>query len=125
MTSSVALLSGLFFAASLYLLLSRQVIRMVLGFALMGNAVNLLLFAAGRITRTPAPIMKDGQTVLDPLAANALPQALILTAIVISFSFLTFMLVLIWRVSQSLKTGNSDHMRLAEPVVAPMPPADW
>jgi multicomponent Na+:H+ antiporter subunit C len=125
MTTYVVLLSGLFFAASFYLILSRQVIRLVLGIALLGNAVNLLLFASGRITRSPAPIISAGQAVLDPAAANALPQALILTAIVISFSFLTFMLVLIWRVTQRLKTGNSDHMRLSEPVVAPMPPADW
>ena len=125
MTPFLALLTGLFFASSFYLILSRHLIRMVLGIALMGNAVNLLLFASGRITRDIAPIISKREATLSPMAANALPQALILTAIVISFSFLCFMLVLVWRSSQVLKTDNTDRMRLAEPLAEPLPPTDW
>ena len=125
MTPFLALLTGVFFAASFYLLLSRHVVRIILGVALMGNAVNLLLFASGRLTRDIAPIIAKGGDTLSPLAANALPQALILTAIVISFSFLCFMLVLVWRSTHVLKTDNTDRMRLAEPVAEPLPPTEW
>lgn len=119
------ILTGLFFAASLYLLLSRHVVRMVIGFAILGNAVNLLLFLAGRLTRDLPPIIGKGAETLDMAAANPLPQALILTAIVISFSFFAFMLVLIWRTSAALRTDNADHMRVAEPVADPLPPTVW
>lgn len=125
MTPYLALLTGLFFLTSLYLIQSRHVIRLVVGIAVLGNAVNLLLFVSGRITRDAAPIISKGAETLSLSAANALPQALILTAIVISFSFFSFMLVLIWRSSQVLKTDNSDRMRLAEPEAQPLPPTEW
>ena len=125
MTPYLALLTGLFFLTSLYLIQSRHIIRLVVGIAVLGNAVNLLLLVSGRITRDAAPIIGKGADTLASTAANALPQALILTAIVISFSFFSFMLVLVWRSSQVLKTDNSDRMRLAEPVAEPLPPTEW
>ena len=56
--------------------------------------------------------------------ANPLPQALILTAIVIGFSFFTFLLVLGYRAYQELDADNTDNMRLAEPEKPP-PPLDY
>jgi multicomponent Na+:H+ antiporter subunit C len=57
--------------------------------------------------------------------ANPLPQALILTAIVISFSFFAFLLVLSWRAYSTLGTDNTDEMRVAEPDGAPLPPLGY
>src|SRR5690606_34171756 len=57
METAFALLIGIFAAAGIYLLLSRQTIRMVLGIALFGNAVNLILFTAGRVTREVPPVI--------------------------------------------------------------------
>ena len=119
-----AILAGLFFAASVYLMLSRHIIRIMLGVALLGNAVNLLLFTAGRITSAVPPVIVTG-AVLPASAANPLPQALILTAIVISFSFFAFLMVLAYRAWQALGTDDTAGMRTAEPVDEPWPPVEY
>lgn len=86
METPFAILIGLFFAAAIYLMLSKHTVRILLGIVLLGNAVNLLLFTTGRLTREVPPIIPNGMDALPAGAANPLPQALILTAIVISFS---------------------------------------
>jgi len=121
----LAILSGLFFTAAIYLMLSKFSIRIMLGIAILGNGVNLLLFTAGRLTREVPPIIPAGLDALPQGAANPLPQALILTAIVISFSFFAFLLVLSWRAYSTLGTDNTDEMRVAEPDGAPLPPLGY
>lgn len=118
------LLAGLFFAAAVYLMLARQVVRILVGVALLGNGVNLLLFVAGRITRDIPPVIVSGET-LPASAANPLPQALILTAIVISFSFFSFLMVLAYRTWQTLGVDDAAAMRLAEPADAAPPPVEY
>jgi multicomponent Na+:H+ antiporter subunit C len=108
------LLDGLFFASAIYLMLSRHIVRILIGVALLGNAVNLLLFVAGRVTREVPPVITTGE-VLPAAAANPLPQALILTAIVISFSFFSFLMVLGYRAWQALRTDDTTGMRFSEP----------
>ncbi len=125
MEAVFAVVVGLFFAAAIYLMLSRYSIRIMLGIAILGNAVNLLLFTAGRVTPEVPPIIRKGASVLGNAAANPLPQALILTAIVISFSFLAFLLVLTYRAYQDLNTDNTGEMRLAEPNERPLPPLGY
>ncbi len=120
-----SILVGLFFAAGIYLMLSRHSVRLLLGIAIMGNAVNLLLLTAGRLTRGVPPIIGAGEDVLAATTANPLPQALILTAIVISFCFFCFLLVLVWRAFQELKTDDTHEMRAAEPVREPLPPLGY
>ncbi len=116
---------GLFFSAAIYLMLSRYSIRIMLGIAILGNAVNLLLFTAGRVTPEVPPIIRKGASTLDNAAANPLPQALILTAIVISLSFLAFLLVLTYRAYQDLKTDDTSEMLVAEPDERPLPPLGY
>ena len=125
MEAVFATLIGLFFAAAIYLMLSKFSIRIMLGIAILGNAVNLLLFTAGRVTREVPPIIPAGADTLNADAANPLPQALILTAIVISFSFFAFLLVLTYRAYQDLKTDNTGDMRVAEPEERPLPPLGY
>ncbi|KAA1178020.1 Na+/H+ antiporter subunit C [Rhizobium tropici] len=125
MEAVFALVVGLFFAAAIYLMLSKFSIRIMLGIAILGNAVNLLLFTAGRVTPEVPPIIQKGASTLDNAAANPLPQALILTAIVISFSFLAFLLVLTYRAYQDLKTDNTGEMLVAEPDERPLPPLGY
>ena len=121
-----AVLVGLFFSTAIYLILSKSVIRMLLGVSILGNAVNLLIFTAGRLTREVPPIVtnEDAQRLVEPFA-NPLPQALILTAIVIGFAMFTFLLVLGYRAYQELNADNTDTMRLAEPEKAPLPPLNY
>lgn len=114
METPLILLDGLFFAAAIYLMLSRHIVRILIGVALLGNAVNLLLFVAGRVTREIPPVITAGEA-LSSSAANPLPQALILTAIVISFSFFSFLMVLGYRAWQVLATDDTTGMRFAEP----------
>lgn len=118
------LLDGLFFAAAIYLMLSRHIIRILIGVALLGNAVNLLIFVAGRVTREVPPVIVSGD-ILPASAANPLPQALILTAIVISFSFFAFLMVLGYRAWQSLGSDDTTGMRFAEPADEPAPPEGY
>jgi len=125
MEGALAILVGLFFVVSIYLMLSKHVIRILLGVAVLGNAVNLLIFTAGRIEREVPPVIADGAMTPSGPIANPLPQALILTAIVISFSFFAFLLVLTYRAYQELKTDNTHDMRVAEPINPPHPPMGY
>ena len=84
-----AVVGGLY-AAGVYLLLQRNVVKIILGLALLGHGANLLIFTAGGLTRARAPIIAEGALSAPPDTADPLPQALILTAIVISFSFFAF-----------------------------------
>ncbi len=121
METLLAVLVGIYMCAAVYLMLSKHTIRLILGVALLSNGVNLLIFTAGRLTPEVPAFVPFGATVPDGVVANALPQALILTAIVIGFSLFAFLLVLIYRAYQDLGTDNSSEMKLAEPQ-STMPP---
>jgi len=107
-------LAGLLMAASVWLMLSRNLVKFLLGLVLIGNVANLVIFASGGLTYGAPPLIADGQTVPTDLVANPLPQALILTAIVIGFGLVAFTLVLALRAYQELGTVNVDAMNLAE-----------
>lgn len=110
-----ALAFGVMVAVAAYLLMSRNVLRVVLGLLVLSNAANLSIFLAGRIgTRVP-PLVEAGEMVLVG-GANPLPQALILTAIVISFSLVAFAVVLFESAHRRLGTLDAESMRVAEPV---------
>ncbi|MDC1397450.1 Na+/H+ antiporter subunit C [Octadecabacter sp.] len=71
---------GIMTAAGMYLVLRLRTFPVILGVSLLTYAVNVFLFASGRLTVGAPPILGDATTYADPL-----PQALVLTAIVISF----------------------------------------
>ena len=125
MEAALAFVVACLFATALYLILSKHIIRMLLGIALLGNAVNLLIFTAGRVGPIAPPLIAGGLEVPAMDVANPLPQALILTAIVISFSFFAFLLVLAFRAYQDLETDDTDEMRLAEPEDEGLPPLGY
>ena len=103
-------------AGSVYLLLSHNLVRMLFGLILLSNAANFVIFAAGGMTRGAAAADRArARPCLTEPYSNPLPQALILTAIVIGFGLLAFALVLVYRGYQELGTVDSDRMRLAEP----------
>lgn len=111
----LALLVGLLAGASVYLVLSRNLVRLLLGLVLVGNAANLAIFTVGGLTRGEAALVPEGLLAPPGPVANALPQALVLTAIVIGFGLVTFALVLVartWAVTGEL---DIDRLRLAEP----------
>ena len=114
----LALSVGVLVAASVYLMLDRNILRFLFGLALLSNAVNLMIFASGRLTPGAPPLIDAGEYAPTGVVANALPQALVLTAIVIGFGLLAFTLALVYRAFMTLGTVNSDEMRVAEPVDA-------
>lgn len=118
-------LVGLFIAAGVYLILSRALIRVLLGVVVLGNGVNLLIFVAGRLTVGIPPIVPVGMNAPGQYFANPLPQALILTAIVIGFAIFAFFAVLAMRAYQSMDADNTDHLRLSEPDGQPQLPLEY
>lgn len=111
MESFLALVVGLMVSAAFFLMLSGVLIRFVFGLLLMGNAINLLIFTAGRLAPVNPPLIGAEQTFLTTPAANALPQALILTAIVIGFAMTIFMLILLFRTHDQARTLDADQER--------------
>jgi multicomponent Na+:H+ antiporter subunit C len=107
MTVVLAVVCGVLFAAAIYLMLRRSVLKLALGLALLANAANLVIFVAAGLTRGEPPLIADGETVAPVGAADPLPQAMVLTAIVISFSVLAFTLTLMHRVYEE---GGSDDV---------------
>ena len=108
-----AIVFGVMVAVAAYLLMSRNVLRMVLGLLLLGNAANLSIFVAGRMGSSLPPLVTDGQVTI-AASANPLPQALILTAIVISFGLQSFAIVLLKRVYALMNTDDLDDLNTPE-----------
>ncbi|MCU0936725.1 MAG: NADH-quinone oxidoreductase subunit K [Gammaproteobacteria bacterium] len=115
MSVAVALVIAAAVAAGIYLALSRDLFRCVVGLAILGSAANLAVFAAGRIGPLAPPLVDPGALALPADAANPLPQALVLTAIVISFALLCFSLVLAAAVARRTGQEDTDRLRAAEP----------
>ncbi len=111
----LSVLTGLMVAAGSYLMMSGTMLRFLLGLVLISNAVNLIIFIAGRMTFAGAPFISKAVGVLSEDAANPVPQALILTAIVIGFGLFAFTLALALRAYTELGTDDGDEMREAEP----------
>jgi multicomponent Na+:H+ antiporter subunit C len=102
-------------AAGVFLALSRNLLRCVIGVSIIGSAINLYLFAAGRLDATAPPLVPAGTERLLEGAANPLPQALVLTAIVIGFALTCFSLVLALAIRQRTGSADTDTLRHAEP----------
>jgi multicomponent K+:H+ antiporter subunit C len=103
MEGLVSILVGVMTASAVYLLLRARTFPVVLGLSLLGYAVNIFLFASGRLTLDSAPLVEHGLARLpDPL-----PQALVLTAIVIGFGMTAFLVVLALR---ALRDLGDDHV---------------
>jgi multicomponent Na+:H+ antiporter subunit C len=112
---ALALLVGLMVGLSVWLMLSGHLLRFLFGIGLLSNAVNLAIFAVGRL-RYAAPALIGPEAVApDGAIANALPQALILTAIVISFGLFAFTLAVVYRARGVFGTLEADALRDAEP----------
>ena len=110
----LAFLIGGLYAAGLYLMLGRSIGKLIVGLVLLGQAANLLIFTAGRLTRAIPPIIPEGALHAQPPYADPIPQALILTAIVIGFGVLAFALVLVHRTFQTVGTYDLDDMKATD-----------
>lgn len=114
MTALMSVLVGVLFASATYLLLRRSLVRVLMGLALLSYGTNLLILTAGGLTRGRPPIIEAGRQAAERTVADPLPQALVLTAIVISFAVLAFALVLFQRVYQVTGSDDLDELRGTE-----------
>lgn len=101
MEALVASAIGIMTAAGLYLVMRMRTFPVILGVSLLTYAVNVFLFASGRLTTGAPPILTDATTYSDPL-----PQALVLTAIVISFG----MTAVVVMIALGSYLGSNDDM---------------
>ncbi|TVQ42440.1 MAG: Na+/H+ antiporter subunit C [Saprospirales bacterium] len=97
METVLAILTGFMYAAGIYLILRRSLVKLIVGLIILGNGSNLLIFLLGGITRGNPPVIGENESMLTGIYADPLPQALILTAIVISFGLQAFAMVLLQR----------------------------
>ncbi len=96
MIYAYAALVGLLVAVAVYLLLHPDAVDNVLGLVLLGHGGNLVVLGAGDLYRASAPILDGSAQIADPL-----PQALVLTAIVIGFGLTAFAVVLVARMDRA------------------------
>lgn len=114
--------ASVIFAAGVYLLLSRHLLRMIFGVVLISGAANLVILLAGRLGATSPPLIAAGLESLPDGAANPLPQALILTAIVIGFALTALLVAIAFRTWQTQGTLDSREINDAERLGSPFEP---
>ncbi|WP_071393698.1 Na(+)/H(+) antiporter subunit C [Bacillus tuaregi] len=106
----MAVVIGVLFMSATYLMLSKSLLRIIVGTGLLSHGAHLLLLTMGGLKRGAAPLLgENASSYTDPI-----PQALILTAIVISFGVTAFFLVLAYRTYQELGTDNTERLRGTE-----------
>lgn len=107
MDTLITILTGVLVTVATYLLLSKNLIRIILGSAVLSHAVHLLLMTMGGLKQGSVPLLGEKATTY----TDALPQALILTAIVISFAVTAIFLVLAYRIYEETNTDNLYTLR--------------
>lgn len=124
---------GLLVAIGIWMMLDRGLLRVVLGVVVLGNGVNLAVFSAGRVDGRAAAFVTEAGA--PALAANPLPQALVLTAIVIGFALFVFALAVLkrsWELHDNVETDRitavteepaPDLPAPAQPAASPSVPA--
>jgi len=106
----LAITIGLLYAAGIFLILRRSMVRLIIGLILLGNGANLLIFLLGRISKGKPPIIPEDSKVFLDAYADPIPQALILTAIVISFGLQAYAIILVKRAYRVVKTDDIEEM---------------
>ncbi len=114
MTPLLALSTGVLFATGMYMLLRRSIVKILIGLVLMGHGANLLILTSAGILRGSPPLIPQGEERIADAHADPLPQALILTAIVISFAIVSFACVLVKRAYEIAGTDDTEAMRSSE-----------
>jgi len=100
--------------AGFYMLLRRSLTKLLIGLVLLSHAANLLIFLSAGLTRGRPPLLEAGSYTPPEVYADPMPQALVLTAIVISFGVIAFAMVLFQRAYQVLGTDDVDMMRATD-----------
>jgi multicomponent Na+:H+ antiporter subunit C len=113
--TAIILTAGALYAAAFYALLRRSVVRLALGLVLLSHATNLSLFVSNGVLRARPPLLAPEGTPLALPFSDPLPQAFILTAIVINFGMLALMLVMVHRTEQATGSDDIEALRTEVP----------
>ncbi|MCC6151367.1 MAG: Na+/H+ antiporter subunit C [Planctomycetes bacterium] len=114
MNTVMALLIGMLYASGMYMVLRRSMVKLIIGLALLSHAANLLIFTMATLRRDRPPLIDEGETALAAPYADPVPQALILTAIVIGFAVSAFAAIMIYRVYQTTGTDDLDQLHTTD-----------
>ncbi|MBN9653761.1 Na(+)/H(+) antiporter subunit C [Halobacillus sp. GSS1] len=103
----MAVLAGILFTTGVYNLLQKQLLRIIIGTGLISHGAHLFILTMGELKTGAPPVLTEGvENYTDPL-----PQALILTSIVISFGVTSLLLVLAYRAAKINGTDNMEQLR--------------
>ncbi len=107
METLMAIFVGIFFTIGTYMVLSKSLLRIILGTSILSHGVHLLILTMGGLKKGGSPILGIG----NGFYTDPIPQALILTAIVINFAVTALFLVLTYRSNQELGEDDMDILR--------------
>lgn len=110
METLMSILVGVLFAIGTYLILTKSLLRIILGTSILGHGVNLLIITMGGLKKGGPPLLG----IKNLTYADSLPQALLLTAIVINFATTALFLVLSYRAYKVLGTDDVEQLRGTE-----------
>lgn len=114
MATILAIVIGCLYAAGIYMMLRRSLFKLILGLVFLSHGANLLIFTVGGLTRGRPPVVPPGAITPTAPFADPLPQALILTAIVIGFAVLAFTLALFHRGYQTFGSDDPDDLKASD-----------
>ncbi len=103
-------LIGLLYAGGVYLILRRNILRFIIGIIFLGNATNMLVFLSAGIVAGQPPILKEVEKNTQQIA-DPLPQALVLTAIVIGLGVVIFTLALKYKFFTATAIDDMDELK--------------
>ncbi len=110
----IAILTAILYASGIYMMLRRSMVKLIIGLILLGNGVNLLIFLMGKLEKGVPPIIPEALKTIEGPYDDPVPQALILTAIVISFGLQSFAIILLKRAYQVVKTDDLDQINTTD-----------
>lgn len=110
----LVILVGVLYSSGIYLMFRRSMVKLLLGLALLGNGANILIFLVGGLTKGKTAIIDQEHTQFTDVYADPIPQALILTAIVISFALTAFAIVLLKKVYATTGSDDLDSLNIQD-----------
>ncbi len=110
----LVLLVGILYSAGIYLMLRRSMVKLLIGLLFLGNGANILIFLTGGLTKGKPPIIDASEKNFTDIYADPVPQALILTAIVISFALTAFAIILLKKVYETTGSDDLDSLNIQD-----------
>jgi len=110
----LVLLVGILYSSGIFMMLRRSMVKLLLGLLLIGNGANILIFLMGGLTKGKPPIIGENETAFTGPYADPVPQALILTAIVISFALTAFAIILLKKVYATTGSDDLDSLNIQD-----------